>query len=102
MRSRYAYVRVSVDLADGIEVCGAVALLPGESCQLVYNKLRAEMHKWLSPFADADDAAIATEFERLVLSVWPGRSYFCEVGRGYLDEWVQIFQPDAGDWLSGT
>ena len=98
IRARYAYVRVTIATGDGIEVCGGVELRAGENLTAMYAAVRTAMCDALKPLtASVDDAQLAEAFERCVAANWPGRSYFCEVGRGYLDEYVQVWAPDGVD-----
>lgn len=111
LRSKYAYVRVTIKgndlLGIPVEVVVGVAYTPlsqaGErmSARAMYEQVRIAMEReLLSRIPDEEDEELAAAAESVILKGWPGLSYFIEVGRGDLDQWVQVFQPDKDDWLA--
>ena len=97
MRRRYFYARVTRASAckDGpVEIIAGVEVKQGELAREVYRETR----EILDQFRDVelrsfDDQLLANVTEQRIKHRWPdGRSYFLEVGRGPMDEYVQVYQ----------
>ena len=95
---RKAYVRVShkiTHLSVPIEIVAGVELDTLFPVSKQYAELRNNIVYSVSPTAlnNYSDAEIATSIEARIIDQYPGKSYFLEVGRGALDEYVQVFEP---------
>lgn len=96
---RKAYVRVTEHITEGlttpIEIICGVELRPLVAITVQYNSLRANMMRVLTPsrLRNYADDTIALALEERLGHAYPGRSYFIEVGRGNMDEYVQVFEP---------
>jgi hypothetical protein len=97
---RKAYVRVTLTPAISdhttIEIVGGVELSPDRTLRGQYDLLRSTMEQALAPGAlfSWSDAAINAAVELAILNTYPrGVSYFVEVGRGVMDEYVQVYHP---------
>lgn len=100
MSKRQAYARVTVSFAvpsgDPIEVIAGIELHPYEPLRSQYDRLRKATTNALSPSSlrNYSDADINAAVERAIIETFGTRpSYFIEVGRGKLDEYVQVFLP---------
>lgn len=93
MRRRYAYARVTIRMGE-IELVAGVELQPGEGLRVLYQEVRALVERILAtaPIAWGDDQIAYLIESHLRLTFGPDRSYFIEVGRGSLDEYVQVYQ----------
>lgn len=96
--NRKAYVRVTerfTHLAEPLEVIAGVELRPVHSLTSQYTKLRGLMKVALAPsvLRNYSDEAIAASIELVIQANYPeSSSYFIEVGRGNLDQYVQVFE----------
>lgn len=95
---RQAYVRVVEVISHlevPIEIIVGVELHALLSVSAQYEDVRQTLKRGLSPsiLHNYSDASIAEVIEGQIKDRHPGRSYFIEVGRGNLDEYVQVFQP---------
>lgn len=92
--AQYAYARVVVkgtdSLGQKVEIIAGIEILDDDHKEL-YEKVRKIISLDLD--FNLSDIIIAARVEDLLSSCWPSRSYFLEVGRGDLDEWVQVFEP---------
>ena len=98
--TRKAYVRVvyTIDepLVEPIEVIAGVELQPNLILQYQYNELHKVLRRALSPstLRNFSDAELTGTVEQAILRRYPeGTSYFIEVGRGKLDQYVQVYHP---------
>ena len=98
--TRKAYVRVTytIDepLVEPIEVIAGVELQQNLVLQYQYNELHKLLRRALSPstLRNFSDAELNSRVEQEILRRYPeGTSYFIEVGRGKLDQYVQVFNP---------
>ena len=96
--NRKAYVRVTeriTHLAEPIEIIAGVELSRMKSVTSQYNRLRDALKVALSPsvLRNYDDDSIAASVELAIHKYYPFMpSYFIEVGRGNLDQYVQVFE----------
>jgi len=98
LSKRQAYVRVveRIDhLAVPIEIIAGVELDIMRSVSNQYREVREAVRAALSPTVlhNYSDGIMAESVEAQLLRRYPGRSYFIEIGRGNLDEYVQVYQP---------
>lgn len=99
MNKRKAYVRVVwtiTHLAEPIEIIAGVELDRIQPVRLQYAYLKKLMETVLSPsmLSNYADDTLAYKLEDHIRGHYgPGRSYFIEIGRGKLDEYVQVFEP---------
>lgn len=98
MNKRKAYVRVVwtiTHLAEPIEITAGVELEHYLPVTQQYRNLRSMMETTLSPsrLSNFGDDLLAATLESSIRAWYPGKSYFIEVGRGKLDEYVQVFEP---------
>lgn len=102
IEARYAYARVTFSgqstSGQPVEAIVGVELDPTLLPSVAYEGVRAgiggrvDIRKLLET---GDDVVIAAALEIEIKECWPGASYFIEVGRGLLNEWVQVFEPKA-------
>jgi hypothetical protein len=98
LSKRHAYVRVveRIDhLAVPIEVIVGVELHKLLTVKAQYDDVRTMIRRALSPtmLRNYSDDALTEVIERHIQALYPGRSYFIEIGRGNLDEYVQVYVP---------
>jgi len=98
LNKRKAYVRVveRIDhLAEPIEIIAGVELDMMRSVTNQYRELRLLIQHALSPsmLRNYNDGTLACALEDHIRVQHPGRSYFIEIGRGKLDQYVQVFEP---------
>jgi hypothetical protein len=95
---RKAYVRVTETfdhLAEPVEVCVGVELSKVLTVKAQYVRLREYIRSAMSPWLlrNWSDEAIAGAIEAVIKDRYPEHiSYFIEVGRGKMDEYVQVFE----------
>lgn len=100
MRSltRYAYVRVvlrrTITAGEVVEIIVGVEHEPASLSSEEYVAVRAILEERLTEMFvwRANDDDLAEAVESAILFHFPGRSYFLEIGRGALDEWVQVYE----------
>jgi len=100
LSKRQAYVRVTetfeVPNGDPVEVIAGVELHPNITLRWQYDQLRRAVKVALSPsiLRNYSDAGINGRVEDQIRQIFGNQvSYFIEVGRGKLDEYVQVYQP---------
>ena len=102
IQSKYKFVRVTVKHGDVEVIVGVDIGTETKPIADQYWEIRAIVEDRLSvdPLTTAEtewwkdpDDDIAARVETILRAAWPGRSYFIEVGRGTLNEWVQVYQP---------
>lgn len=97
---RKAYVRVVETFVGGleqpIEVIAGIELHPVNTLRSQYDLLRKVIRTALHPsgLRNWSDEVINAQVEIGIVSTFgEQRSYFIEVGRGDLDEYVQVYLP---------
>jgi hypothetical protein len=97
LRRRYAYARVSVKVGE-VEVVAGVEMRDAwgdgvPTLPELYWQVRETVVRVATVMAGCPDDQIAYHVEsHLRERFGADRSYFIEVGRGALDEYVQVFQ----------
>lgn len=99
--SRHAYVRVTHHLNPEIpyvpiEVIAGVELQPMYTLRSQYDRLARVLKTAMTPVMahNYSDEAINGAVEEAIKKEYGDKlSYFIEVGRGDMDEYVQVYQP---------
>jgi hypothetical protein len=94
MKPRHAYARVT-HAQGNVEIVAGVAILPRERAAEVYKRIERTLSLFLpSELTGRADDDLADDTERLLKFEFPDlydRGFFLEVGRGDLDQYVQVY-----------